>query len=182
MKMPKKESTLVNTILFPLYIAGAVGEQVLSFMFISPSQWRYRALHGGSYNSYKNCVYNLNRRGVIDIVSKDGKKFLKLTKKGQLEVLLAKARLSKRGKWDGKWRMVIFDIPEGAKLQRSQFRDLLKKNDFKKLQASVYVSPYALNREAVEYLRQTGLMAYIRIIKVEEMDDDRALKKKFNLS
>jgi phenylacetic acid degradation operon negative regulatory protein len=179
--MPKKESRLANTILFPLYAAGAVSEQVLSFLFISPSQWRYRALHGWSYNSYKSSVYNLRRSGVIDIISKDGKKLLKLTKKGQLKVLLAKAQLPEQGKWDGKWRIILFDIPEGARLQRDQFRGLLKRNNFKKLQASVYASPYPLNREAIEYLRQTRLMAYIRIIKAEEIDDDRDLKKKFSL-
>ena len=44
------------------------------------------------------------------------------------------------------------------------------------MQASVFVSPDALNREAVKFLKQTGLIRYIRIIKAEEMDDDGDLK------
>jgi phenylacetic acid degradation operon negative regulatory protein len=179
--MPKKESTLANALLFSIYAAGAFGEQALKFIFTSPYQWRHRALYGRSYSSYKNTVYNLKKRGVVDIISKDGKRFLKLTKKGELEVLLAKARLPIGGNWDGKWRIIIFDIPEDAKLLRDQLRGLLKRNNFKKLQASVYINPYPLNREAVSYLKQTGLLEYIRIIKVEEMDEDRDLKKKFSL-
>jgi hypothetical protein len=50
------------------------------------------------------------------------------------------------------------------------------------LQDSVYANPYPLNREAVKYLEETGLSEYIRIIKVEEMDNDRDLKKKFGLT
>ena len=179
--MPKKESTLANVLLFSLYAAGAFGEQAISFLLISPYQWRSRALYGRGYGSYKNSVYNLSRRGAIEIIDKNGKRFLKLTRKGELEVLLAKAKMPKQEKWDGKWRMFIFDIPESAKVQRNQLRSLLKKNNFKKLQASVYVNPYPLNREAVIYLKQTGLMDYIRIIKVEEMDNDKDLKKKFGL-
>lgn len=180
--MPKKESTLVNALLFSLYATAAVTEQILTVAFTSPYEWRRRILHGGSYASYKSSVYNLRKRGVIKIISKDGKKFLQLTKKGELEVLLAKAKLPVKGKWDGKWRIIIFDIPEGAKHLRNKFRSLLKKNNFRKLQASVYVSPHPLNREAIKYLEQTGLMSYIRIIKVEEMDNDSQIRKKFGLS
>ena len=49
------------------------------------------------------------------------------------------------------------------------------------MQASVYVSPYALNREAVEYLKETGLIEYIRIGRLEELDDDADLRKKFKI-
>ena len=177
--MPKKESTLINAILFSVYAAGGVLE-----MFIensSPYRWRSWAIHGKDYKSYRSSVYNSRRRGLLEIENKSGKKFIKLTKKGQLEVLLAKAKMPREKNWDGKWRLIIFDIPENAKHHRDQLRDLLKKNDFRKLQASVYVNPYALNREAVQYLQETGLNEFIRILKVEEMDNDKDLKKKFNL-
>ncbi len=174
--MPKKESTLVNSLLFALYAAG----EVLSLV-MSPYEWRRRALYGSTFSSYKSNIYQLKRRGLINFVQKDGKKFLKLTKKGELEILLAKAKIPATGKWDGKWRIVIFDIPEKTKLERNQLRGLLKKNGFRKLQASVYVSPLPLNREAIKYLGETGLNNFIRIMKVEEMDNDKDLKKKFNL-
>ena len=106
---------------------------------------------------------------------------MRLTAEGQLEALLAKAKFPVPVKWDGKWRMVVFDIPEDSKEQRNKLRQLLKANNFYKLQASVYVNPYPLNREAVKYLQETKLIDYIRIIKVEEMDDDKDLKKHFQL-
>ncbi|MEK7161155.1 MAG: CRISPR-associated endonuclease Cas2, partial [Patescibacteria group bacterium] len=83
--------------------------------------------------------------------------------------------------WDGQWRMVIFDIPEDFREKRDLLRSLLKRNQFIKLQASVFISPYALNREAIEYLNISGLKRYIRIIKIDEIDSDEDLKKRFNL-
>ena len=78
--------------------------------------------------------------------------------------------------------MVIFDIPEDARDKRGLLRRLLKRNHFIKLQASVFVSPYSLNREAISYLRKIGLINFVRIMKVEEMDNDAALRKAFQLA
>jgi CRISPR-associated endonuclease Cas2 len=82
--------------------------------------------------------------------------------------------------WDGKWRFVFYDIPEDSKDKRQLFRKLLKRNGYQKLQASVFVNPYPLNREALDYLKKTGLINYIRIVRVDEIDDDSNLLKKFN--
>jgi CRISPR-associated endonuclease Cas2 len=176
--MPKKHSTIVNALLFALDVANELTPMLLA----SPYQRGRKLLYGKNYNAYRNTVYNLHKRGSIKIINKNGKRFLQLTKKGKLEVLLAKAKMPAVGKWDGKWRLIIFDIPEWAKPQRNQLRGLLKKNNFCRLQDSVYANPYPLNREAVKYLEETGLSEYIRIIKVEEMDNDRDLKKKFGLT
>ena len=171
--MPKKEFTIANDLLFA--ITAAVGKM----MELSPYALRDKILFGKNYNTYRNTVYNIRKKGLVKIVTKDGKKFLKLTKKGELEVLLAKARMPTKEKWDGKWRLVMFDIPEEAKRQRDKLRDLLKRNNFFKFQESVYVSPYPFNREAIKYLQETKLIRYIRILKVEEMDNDSALRKRF---
>ena len=126
-------------------------------------------------------LYRLVKSGFIEIIEKDDKEYYKLTKSGEMQALMLKARLPKAGKWDGKWRMVIFDIPEDAKSERNQLRRLLLENDFCKLQASVYVSPYGINREAVTYLKETGLIKYIRFARIDELDEDKDLKKKFGL-
>lgn len=130
---------------------------------------------------FYNTVYNLKKRGLIRVKQEGLNKFVELTKKGELQILLAKAVIAKPHNWDGKWRLIAFDIPEAAKEKRNQLRRLLKQNQFLKLQASVYINPYPLNREAILYLKSSGLIDYLRIIKVEEMDSDEDLKKKFHL-
>jgi DNA-binding transcriptional regulator PaaX len=130
---------------------------------------------------FTNSIWQMQRQGLIKIITKNNQKFIQCTKKGQLEILLRKAIMQKPHVWDGKWRVVIFDIPEDSRDKRNQLRSLLKKNDFIKLQASVFVSPYPLNREAVKYLQETGLIDYIMFLKVEEMDNDKDLRKQFGL-
>ncbi len=131
---------------------------------------------------YTNTIWKMQHSGYLKLIKKNNQKFLKLTNKGQLEKLLEKASIEKNAVWDGKWRVLIFDIPEDFHHLRDHFRWLLKRNSFRKLQASVFVSPYSLNREAIEYLEETKLINYIRILKVEEMDNDKDLRKVFGFT
>ena len=176
--MAKKDNTKTGRMLMFLLAAKKDFEAV----FPKPTQFVKDSLFS-SYAEFKNMVYHLQRQKWITITKRDGERFIKLTKDGEIEALLAKARLpqTRGGRWDGKWRLVIFDIPEESAPQRDLLRRLLKKNDFYKLQASVFISPYPLNREAINYLKETGLIDFIRILKVEEMDDDGDLRHKFNL-
>jgi len=145
--MPQEEITIVNKILCALYIAG----EALP-IFRPHTVWRHRALHGTEYKSFRSTVYNLKKRGIITITRKKDKSFACLTKKGQLAVLLTKADIKKPQSWDGKWRVVMFDIPEEVKEKRDQLRALIKRNNFFKFQASVHIHPYPFNREALSYL------------------------------
>jgi len=176
--MPKKDFTLVSKVLLSLLSAA-------DMLLVTPDEFRRRLRQGsitGDSRKAADVAYYLAKHGFIRYVDKNNERFVKLTKKGQLEALLAKARLPGRNhKWDGKWRLIIFDIPEDSKDKRHFFRHLLKLNGFKLLQQSVYASPYPLNRDAVAYLQETRLISFIRIIKVEEMDNDTDLKKKFGL-
>jgi CRISPR-associated endonuclease Cas2 len=161
----------------------AIGEATgfFSWPIEYTESWRRKQLRGYKNKQIYDSLHHLKNGGFVKEVSQKGKKFIRLTSKGQLELLLHKARLEKPKVWDRRWRMIIFDIPEDNHKDRDRLRGLLKRNDFTMLQASVFISPYPLNREAVEYLKQAGLKSYIRIIRVDELDDDADLKKKFNL-
>ena len=174
--MAKKQNTIVNDIL--QFLADAV--EFLPRPLETPYQ-HMRRLRRLEYKEYYNAMYQLKKRGVVSIEKKNGKSFVALTKKGSLETLLIKANVQKQDEWDGKWRLVIFDIPEDADLQRDRLRGLLKRYGFYKLQASVFISPFPLNREAIVYLEETGLNRFIRLLKVEEIDNDKDLRKYFNL-
>lgn len=177
--MPKKTLTATSKFLGYLLAIGGIVEQGLLY----PKDIRKMGITGQwkSPSAMTSAMYALIKNGYIKYENKNTKRFIKITKKGELEALFAKAILPIAQKWDGKWRLVIFDIPEETREKRDQLRFLLKKNNFKMLQASVFISPYALNREALIYLKQTGLIDYIRILKVEDMDNDKVLKKLFGL-
>lgn len=177
--MSKKENTKTGKLLMYLLAAKKDFEAV----FPKPSGFVKDGMFA-SYAELKNMVYHLRRQKWIEVVKRNSERFIKLTKNGEIEALLQKARInrSKPARWDGKWRVIIFDIPESSNKKRDHLRRLLKKDGFVRLQSSVFISPFPLNREAVEYLKESGLIGFIRILKVEEMDDDTDLRKKFDLA
>ena len=173
--MPYSLRSYSHTFLIFTFIDG------IKSAFYSKNRWK-ASKRNGSYEQYRQTAYHLRRKGYLKIqTNPSGEKFLKLTKKGEIELLMTKTWLDKSRPWDGKWRMIIFDIPEGANEKRDKLRRLLRANDFIKLQASVYVSPYVLNRDAIVYLKKTGLIEYIRIGRLEELDDDADLARHFKL-
>jgi|SRR3989344_1883388 len=178
--MFKKELTKTSKLL--LWVCAGI--ETLDTFLMTPQEFRRRAWRGNlfkSTNNFDSLYYYLFRQGYLKFVDKNNERFVKITKKGELAILLAKSRIHTQPKWDGKWWVIIFDIPEESRVLRNRFRQLLKTYGFKQLQASVFISPYSLSREGVLYLKESGLIAYIRILKVEEMDNDKDLRKLFGL-
>ena len=180
MKEGNKPS-LTETILAALLDSAILFYNILPKPLETKYAWARRLRHMDP-GSYYHSVWSLKQRGLIKVVERNGKKFIDLTKDGQLRALLIKAKLHQKQAWDHKWRLILFDIPEKARDKRNLFRKLLKVNNFIQLQASVYISPWALNKGAVTYLKESGLIEYIRILRVDVMDDDKYLLKKFKLS
>jgi len=162
-----------------LSILAGIGEMIPE-PFETPYAYIRRTGHL-SRKRYYDAAYRLKKRGLVEISNKKNERFIKLTAEGQLAFLLSKAKIKEPQTWDGKWRIVMFDIPESAHEKRDQIRYLLKKMGFKKLQASVFVSPHPLNYSAVDFLKRSKLIGYIRILRVEQIDDDSELKKIFKV-
>ena len=83
--------------------------------------------------------------------------------------------------WDGKWRIVCFDIPEIRRDQRDFWRAFLKHSCFKKYQDSVWVSPYNVLNEVVLAAKEAGLSKYLRTIIATNIDDSDLFKRLFDL-
>ena len=125
----------------------------------------------------------LIKQGLIEIINDDGEKKLSLTIKG--ETKLEKGRLLvelENKKWDGKWRVVSFDILEKRRRVRDQLRMELIELGFKKMQNSVWVTPYDCGDYI--YLLKTDLrlgqsVIFFEVIKIE---NEKYWRQKFNLS
>src|SRR5574340_613366 len=107
--MPKKILTKTSKLLLWMIALGETAE----FIFPSPREFRRRAYYGNLFetrSSFNKLTYYLVSKGYIKFVDKNNRRFIKLTKKGQMEALLAKALLPQPQKWDGRWRVIIFDI------------------------------------------------------------------------
>jgi len=89
---------------------------------------------------------------------------------------------SKKQKWDRKWRMVAFDIPEKYKTGRDALRRKLKEIGFCELQKSVFVTPHECKNEIIELIKFFDLDKHVRFGVLNYIDNEIRLKDFFKLS
>ena len=160
------------------------------YSFTPGKQWR--VLKQVSYewkkinkNKLKQELRKLYRSKMIKRKeNSDGSCSIILTEEGKLKILtyhFEKMRI-KGEKWDKKWRMVIFDIPEKLKSGRNALRNKIKELGFYELQKSVWVYPYKCKDEIDFIIEFFGLREYVRFGILESIDNELHLKKIFKLS
>jgi len=135
--------------------------------------------------SIKNAIHKLYESKLIDFREKpDGEVVLTLTDNGKKKILIYnfdKIKLKKSSKWDGYWRMVIFDIPEYLKKERDFFSKKLKEIGFYSIQKSIFIYPYECKNELDFMIEVLNLRKFVRFILVKEIDIDLHLRKIFKL-
>lgn len=130
--------------------------------------------------------FNLKRlleQKVVEIVREKGQEIVKLTKKGHTKYLKFKLEeLSLKDKrWDGKWRIVIYDISKFKKSKTNAFRYILKYINFLPLQKSVYLTPYPCE-EQITYLREYfGIGGEVLLIRADKIENEDIYKQYFGL-
>ena len=83
--------------------------------------------------------------------------------------------------WDGKWRLISFDVPGNYSKERDALRTLLKEFEFYQLQKSVWVCPSNVSEDFWYVLRKKNLQKYCKIMLVDVVEGDGELKKHFKL-
>ena len=130
-------------------------------------------------------LVRLARKGLVTFVLKDGRKFARLTPAGtqrlRLEQEKAALRLQKKKRWDKRWRIIIFDIPERRRGMRGRLRAIMQECGFVRLQDSVWVYPH--DCEELTVLLKAELKAGYSVLYmvVEKIENDSWLKKHFSL-
>ncbi len=115
----------------------------------------------------------------------DGKFVIELTEKGRKkveEIQLENMEIKKPKVWDGKWRIIAFDIPEKQKKRaRDALRKKLQKLKFYQMQKSVWVCPYPCEKEIQFLCELFEINQFVNIISADKIQDDIKLKKSFGL-
>ncbi len=135
---------------------------------------------------FNDSLRRLKERGLIEIIEKNGKKFTQLTTRGQIAItriprLYQKNLRIKPKRWDGKWRLVIFDIKENRRGIRDGLRSTLSRIGFVKLQQSVWVYPYDCEDLIMLLKTDYKIGKDILYMIVDTIEGDYRLKKIFNL-
>src|SRR3989344_9230322 len=90
-------------------------------------------------------------------------------------------KLTKPKKWDRKWRIIIFDIPERKKKIRDEIRKILTAAGFQRLQDSVWVYPYDCE-DIIGLLKMDyGISRDMLYIIADQIENDKYLRMDFDL-
>lgn len=166
---------------------------LLSSLFIAPGMGRaiersnrdnwHKEWRKFNKSYLRRSFETLRKNKVVEIVEKGDLSEIRLTEKGVKRVMaytLETLDLTLK-RWDGKWRMVLYDIPVKHRHTQRAFRNMLKRLKFLQLQKSVYLTPYPCIEE-VEFLREYfGLSTNVTVLTVGELENSHVYREYFGL-
>lgn len=93
-----------------------------------------------------------------------------------------KLELAKARKWDGRWRILIFDIPEKIRWKRDLLRKELRDFWFYPLQKSVWVYPYPLPADFFDLWEDINFGKQLVLVESAKIENDAELRSFFGLA
>ncbi|OGZ72506.1 MAG: hypothetical protein A2908_01385 [Candidatus Staskawiczbacteria bacterium RIFCSPLOWO2_01_FULL_38_12b] len=173
--------SLTDKFLWDLYgVLEKTGDVAVFFLNPHPGKWnrlsgiqnpifeKYR--HSKNRAKFSKLVYYAKKNNYIKIENLKGRAGVILTKKGLSKALKASFQVEgKQKRKDGKWVMLIFDIPTKHKKARILLRSILYNLGYKLFQKSVWITPYDVSEKTEKLLQLHSLDGYVKIFLIEEI-------------
>jgi len=186
-KSREKYAKVQKVILGTLFAAG-----VVSLTVFAPNAIQVLKMFDGGRKRKKdpkyvvrNSINRLKEKGYISFEKTARGTFARLTSKGEARLRLIEAHdfnIKKPARWDGKWRIIIFDIKEKRKGLRDKIRLTLTSIGFVRLQDSVWVYPYSCEDLIVLLKADFKIGKDVLYIIADSIENDGGLKEHFGLS
>lgn len=130
----------------------------------------YKELKELKENSARTILWRLQKKGLVD--KKENQYFLTKLGSGFIKKFREK---NPEKQWDGKWRIVMFDIPEKMREKRNWLRFQLSNSEYKSLQESVFIGKYPLEEDFFKEIINQNLRHFIKLVTIGEIDDESTL-------
>lgn len=128
---------------------------------------------------------SLQSRELVDFRElPSGRIKITLTKQGRQKILLYdidNIKLKTKDRWDGRWRLVIFDIPHQARAARDALRQKLNSLGFYHIQKSVFITPYKCEDEVDFICSVFDVRKHVLIFEISRFEGETKLRKHFKL-
>ena len=180
-----KKSTIAKGILSVLAVGG-----VITIAAIAPNSLQMLKMFGVNKKRYKSqSVYKtlkrMEKQNIIKIIKEtDNKTIISITKNGKKKIIeynIDNMEIKRPAKWDGKWRIISFDIPEKRKIAREALRMKLKDFNFYHLQKSLFAYPFPCKDE-IDFVSEIfKIQKNITYFETSCISDELTMKKYFNL-
>ncbi len=130
----------------------------------------------------RRVTHYMKQRGLITFGTKDYEHGIELTDLGIAKlnkIKFSQLSISRPEKWDKKWRIIFFDVPEIERAKRNSLTLKIKQLGLQQLQKSIWIHPYPFRGE-IEYVGEIlGVRNYITYIEVESIDNQMELQVRF---
>lgn len=104
----------------------------------------------------REAVERLRRRRLIELDERNKTLYLKVTENGRQHIRqlnFDELTLAKPKRWDRRWRIVTFDIPESKSKVRRVLRYKLRDLGFSQLQKNIWIFPYPC-RDEIDFVAE----------------------------
>ena len=145
---------------------------------------KFDELQSLSDRQLQGTVRHAIRGSYIVIRTIGGKRHIELTKKGRRSVqksALERLRPLRQESWDGKWRIILFDVPESSRKGRNSFAAGLKRMGFAQIQKSCFAFPFPCLDEIEALADFCEVRPFIKLIVAERMEGSKQLAARFKL-
>lgn len=133
----------------------------------------------------KEAIGRLQRRRLVKLINRGGETYIFITKEGKSFLRkfdIQNISIAKPEKWDGKWRIVLFDIPEKHRRGRNALREKLSSLGFYPLQKSALLFPYECQDEVDFIVNFFVLSRYVQYVVCDDLGFNEAkIRKHFGL-
>lgn len=182
----KPRSEIAKDILGVLIVGGVIAVVATSPFLIQNLLRKFRKLKRYPNKKIYDTFYRLKKQGCINFYEKNNQIYISLTERGRRKagwMQINDLRISRPKRWDGKWRVLLFDIVELKRLHREALRGKLINMGFILLQKSAWIIPYDCEKE-IELLKSFfGLSGReVRLLVVNNIGEDKEFRKFFKLS
>ena len=179
----KKKRDIQNAVLAAIAVTGfiavaAVAGNVLQLLAYLPNE-KYNLKY-----RMKSVTARLVVKGYAIWIEKDGKKYLRITPAGRKALAFEQAKVvlkNQKKKWDGRWRMVVFDVPERRRRIRLRLCAVMREIGFVRLQDSVWVYPYDCEDFIALLKAELKVGKDVLYAIADTIEHDKNLRRQFNL-
>ena len=179
----KKKKDIQNAVLATIAVTGFVAFAAIAGNALQLLDYLPNEKYNLKYRM-KSVAGRLVAKGYATWTEKDGKKFLRITPKGSKALAFEQAKVAlknQKKKWDGRWRMVVFDVPERRRQVRNRLRAVMCEIGFVRLQDSVWVYPYDCEDFVALLKAELKIGAAVLYMVVEQIENDKHLRTHFGL-
>lgn len=125
-------------------------------------------------SSPERILAELKRQGLVDVSNDANHWHFTLSPAGihrLQQVIIDEVTIPRPAVWDGKWRLVAFDVPTSQSKQRKYFTAHLQRMDFHMLQKSMWVHPFPCFEQIEQVAGHYNLLRYCTLVEINRLDE-----------